>query len=121
MDVVAYSGYTGLGIDPPKSMTYFGDLKEWYGVDWQVLTAAGATVVMTGYGNPNVSQTRQAVAKGSSSSSSRERPVPPVVCGVHDGTQAEFEERYTHCDGVMEYDDDDHDFDHSSGFHVPNE
>ena len=41
-----------------------------------------------------------------------------MVCGVHHGTQANFAERWTTCDGAMEYDDH-FDFDHSSGFIVP--
>ena len=48
LDVLAYSGYAGLGLYDPSSTTYLGDLRQKYGVDWKVLTAAGLTVAMVG-------------------------------------------------------------------------
>eukprot|EP01044_Picomonas_judraskeda_P012637 COSAG03_NODE_1830_length_3461_cov_4.027365_3_plen_121_part_00 len=99
-------------------MPHYGDLRQWYGVDWDVLTAAGMTVPMTGYGNPDVTPTRQALIKGSQAVGRGTTAVPRLVCGVHHGTQANFAERWATCDGAMEYDDN-YDFDHSSGFHVP--
>lgn len=46
IDVLAYSGYAGLGLGDPSSTTYYGDLRQRYGVDWAVLAAAGLTVAM---------------------------------------------------------------------------
>ena len=114
LDVLAYSGYAGLGLFNPSSTTYFGDLRDQYGVDWEVLTRAGLTVAMVGYGQPNSTDTKRLLRRGATESG----VVPPLVCGAIGGTQAEFAERYHSCDGVMEYDGD-KPFDSGLGFHVP--
>jgi hypothetical protein len=117
MDVLAYSGYGGLGLGDPSSTTHYGDLRQRYGVDWEVLTAAGLTVAMTGYGGPNITATQNQLRHGSTAHG-RGSSVPPLVCGKIAGTQAEFAERYHTCDGVMEYDGV-KSFDGSLGFRVP--
>ena len=108
-----YSGYAGLGLGNPSSTTYFGDVRDQYGVDWEVLTRAGLTVAMVGYGQPNITDTKRLLRRGGTQSGA----VPPLVCGAIGGTQAEFAERYHSCDGVMEYDGD-KPFDSGLGFHV---
>ena len=118
IDVLAYSGYAGLGLGDPSSTTYYGDLRERYGVDWEVLTAAGLTVAMVGYGAPNVTGTQQLLERGSSAPGRADFVVPPLVCGVIAGAQATFTERYDTCDGAMEYDGTKH-FDTGLDFHVP--
>ena len=124
LDVVAYSGYAGTGIYDPSSMSHYGDLTEKYGVDWEVLSAAGLTVAMVGYGNHPITPILDAVAKGSAAAGNPGKSCP-VVCGVISGTQAQFAQRYNTCaaaqggDGlVMEYDGH-HTFDNDLGFHVP--
>ena len=119
MDVLAYSGYAGLGLGSPSSTTYFGDLRQKYGVDWEVLTSAGLTVAMAGYGHHNITATKQLLLKGSNITAGHtEKEAPLLVCGAIAGTQAEFAERYRTCDGAMEYDGA-KTFDMSLGFHVP--
>jgi hypothetical protein len=115
MDVLAYSGYAGLGLFNPSSKTYFGDLRQTYGVDWEVLSSAGLTVAMVGYGNPHVGPTKQLLNQGSSSTPGA---APLLVCGDIGGTQAQFAAHYEACDGAMEYDGS-HSFDDGLGFYVP--
>lgn len=120
LDVVAYSGYAGLGLSDPTSTTYFGSLRSKYGVDWEDLAAAGLTVAMVGYGTPRVEATRRLLVSGSSAAGRGTSVVPPLVCGSIGGTQAAFAERWHTCDGVMEYDGA-KSFDAGLGLRVPNE
>ena len=110
-----YSGYASGrgGIAPPRATTHYGDLRQRYGVDWEVLTAAGLTVAMVGYGSQNISDTKQLLLAGAAG-----RGVPPLVCGCIAGTQAHFAERYHTCDGAMEFDTA-RSFDSDLHFHVP--
>lgn len=106
-------------------MTHYGDLTEKYGVDWEVLSAAGLTVAMVGYGDHDISPILSAVAKGNSAAGNPPGKRCPLVCGVISGTQAQFTHRYNTCaaaqdgDGlIMEYDGH-HTFDDGLGFRVP--
>ena len=120
LDVLAYSGYAGLGLGVPSSKSYFGDLRQKYGVDWEVLVAAGLTVAVTGYGQPNISNTKRLLLAGSTAQGRGDTAVPPLVCGAISGTQAGFAERYYTCDGAMEYDGPGaRPFDSGLDFHVP--
>jgi hypothetical protein len=116
MDVLAYSGYAGLGLFNPSSKTYFGDLRQTYGVDWELLSSTGLNVAMVGYGNPRVGPTRQLLKQGSSNSTTGAAPL--LVCGNIAGTQVQFAAHYETCDGAMEYDGS-HSFDDGLGFYVP--
>jgi hypothetical protein len=125
LDVVAYSGYAGIGIYDPSSMTHYGDLTEKYGVDWELLSAAGLTVAMVGYGDHDITPILDAVAKGNGAAGNPSGKRCPLVCGVISGTQADFAKRYNTCalaqggDGlIMEYDGH-HTFDQDLGFHIP--
>ena len=124
LDVVVYSGYAGLGVYDPSSTDHYGDLAEKYGVDWEVLSAAGLNVAMVGYGDHDISPMLDAIAKGKRASAGKNGSCP-VVCGVISGTQAQFAQRYNTCaaaqggDGyIMEYDGH-HTFDNDLGFRVP--
>lgn len=124
LDIVVYSGYAGLGIYDPSSIDHYGDLVEKYGVDWEVLSAAGLNVAMVGYGDHDITPVLDAIAKGKSGFAGGNSSCP-VVCGVISGTQAEFAQRYNTCAAVqggegyiMEYDGH-HTFDNDLGFHVP--
>jgi hypothetical protein len=124
LDVVVYSGYAGLGIYDPSSMDHYGDLVEKYGVNWEVLSAAGLNVAMVGYGDHDITPVLDAIAKGKSATPD-ENTSCPVVCGVISGTQKEFAQRYNTCAAaqggegyIMEYDGH-HTFDNDLGFHVP--
>ena len=125
LDVVAYSGFAGLGIYDPSSITHYGDLREKYGVDWEVLSAAGLTVAMVGYGNHDIGPILRALAKGDAAPGNPVGKRCPLVCGVISGTQAQFDRRYHTCAAaqggkgyIMEYDGH-HTFDGDLGFHVP--
>ena len=124
LDVVVYSGYAGLGIYDPTSMDHYGDLVEKYGVDWEVLSAAGLNVAMVGYGDHPILPILDAIAKGKNAFAGGNSSCP-VVCGVISGTQADFAQRYNTCAAaqggegfIMEYDGK-HTFDNDLGFHVP--
>jgi hypothetical protein len=108
MDVLAYSGYAGLGLFTPGSKTYFGDLRQRYGVDWELLSSAGLTVAVVGYGNPRVGPTKQLLKQGAETRSNSSTPgaLPLLVCGdiaLTHPTQAQFAAHYETCDGAMEY------------------
>jgi hypothetical protein len=96
LDVVVYSGYAGLGIYDPTSMDHYGDLVEKYGVDWEVLSAAGLNVAMVGYGDHPILPILDAIAKGKNAFAGGNSSCP-VVCGVISGTQADFAQRYNTC------------------------
>ena len=104
LDVVVYSGYAGLGIYQPSSMDYMGNLVEKYGVDWEVVSAAGLSVAMVGCeynnarsfasvcpdqallstdGDHSITPILDAIAKGKRGSNNS----CPLVCGVISGTQ----------------------------------
>ena len=126
LDVVVYSGYAGLGIYDPTSMDHYGDLVEKYGVDWEVLSAAGLNVAMVGYGDHPILPILDAIAKGKNAFAGGNSSCP-VVCGVISGTQADFAQRYNTCAAaqggegfIMEYDGK-HTFDNDLGFHVPDD
>ena len=125
LDVVVYSGYAGLGIYDPTSMVHYGDLTEKYGVDWEVISAAGLDVAMVGYGDHDITPILDAIAKGKRGTTPAGNSSCPVVCGVISGSQEQFTQRYKNCAAVqggngfiMEYDGH-HTFDHDLGFHVP--
>jgi hypothetical protein len=125
LDVVAYSGFAGLGVYDPSSMTHYGDLREKYGVDWEVLSAAGLTVAMVGYGDHDIAPILRALAKGNAAPGNPAGKRCPLVCGVIAGTQAQFAQRYHACAAaqggqgyIMEYDGH-HTFDSDLGFHIP--
>lgn len=124
LDVVVYSGYAGIGIYDPSSIDHYGDLREKYGVDWELLSAAGLDVAMVGYGDHDIKPVLDAIAKGKRAFAGKNSSCP-VVCGVISGTQSDFALRYNTCAAaqggegyIMEYDGH-RTFDNDLGFHVP--
>ena len=124
LDVVLYSGYAGLGMYDPSSMDHYGDLTEKYGVDWEVVSAAGLNVAMVGYGDHDITPILNAITMGKRAAGGSGSSCP-LVCGVISGTQAQFTQRYNTCAAaqggeglIMEYDGH-HTFDNDLGFHVP--